>query len=69
MNYQILTDKDVESIIEKNFINCDYFGMIKDAERLTVRRLTGSALNTLTALTISAALIVGALAYFDILTK
>ena len=69
MKTQILTESEVDSIIRDNFINMDHYGMVRDAERLTVERLIDSALNVLAALTVSAALIVGALSYFDILTK
>lgn len=69
MKTQILTKSDVDSIIRDNFINMDHHGMVRDAERLTVERLIDSALNVLAAVAVSAALIVGALSYFDVLTK
>lgn len=66
---KLLNDSDVRTIIASNLINDDKFGMVRDAERLTLERLTDAALNVLAALCLAAALLVGALSYFDILTK
>ena len=69
MKTQILTDSDVHDLISAHLINDDKFGMIRAAEQLTISRLIDSALNVLAALCVAAALTVGALSYFDILTK
>jgi len=69
MRIQFLNDSDVRTIIASNLINDDKLGMVRDAERLTLERLTDAALNVIAALCLASALIVGALAYFDILTK
>ena len=69
MKTQILTDSDVRDLISAHLINDDKFGMIRAAEQLTISRLIDSALNVLAALCVAAALTVGALSYFDILTK
>lgn len=69
MKKTTLSDKEARAIIANHWVNFDPYGMVKQAEKETKRKILGAALDFLAAACIVAALAVCALAYFDILTK
>ena len=69
MKKTFLTEQEVRAIIDRNWVNFDPYGMVKQAEEETKRKIFGAALDLLAAACIAGALLCGALAYFDVLTK